>query len=47
MAKGQKRSNKEQRKQKSAKKDEGPRYLRPPEFVQSSKSTLPRTPAKR
>jgi hypothetical protein len=38
MAKGQKRSTKEQRKPKSDKKKvEGPKYLRPAELVQSGK----------
>lgn len=40
MAKGQKRSNKEQRKPKSEeKKQTGPKYLRPPELVQLAKDS--------
>ncbi len=43
MAKGQKRSNKEQRKLKTAdKKPTGPKYLRPPELVQTAKLGAPR-----
>jgi hypothetical protein len=39
MAKGQKRSNKEQRKPKSEeKKPTGPKYLRPAELVQFAKA---------
>ena len=37
MAKGQKRSTKEPRKEKSSEKKQGPKYLRPAELVQSGK----------
>jgi hypothetical protein len=48
MAKGQRRSNKEPKKLKNGdSKDKGPRYMRIPELVQSSKSALPRASAKR
>ncbi len=37
MAKGQQRSNKEQKKEKSSEKKKGPKYLRPAELVQAGK----------
>jgi hypothetical protein len=37
MAKGQQRSNKEQRKQKTADKKAGPKYMQTPELAQPAK----------
>jgi hypothetical protein len=37
MAKGQQRSSKEPRKEKSSEKKQGPKYLRPAELVQVGK----------
>jgi len=48
MAKGQKRSSKEPRKPKSdSKKQSGPKYLRPPELVQTAKLGAPRPGTKK
>jgi hypothetical protein len=43
MAKGQKRSNKEPRKVKTADKQLLPKYLRPPELIQQPKLGASRT----
>jgi hypothetical protein len=48
MAKGQKRTNKEQRKLKSKEpKQAGPKYLRPAELVQTAKPALTGRTAKK